>query len=131
MKKVEVVAAVLTYKDKFFCAQRKNEGPLAMKWEFPGGKVENGEALKEALKRELMEELNIDVEIGKFITTIEHQYPTFHIVMHCFYCDVSSMDISSNEHLDSKWLSINELRYLDWAEADIPIVEKIVGDIER
>ena len=85
MKKIEVVAAVMKNGDKIFCAQRKDAGPLAKKWEFPGGKLEVGETPKEALKRELNEELNINVDVGEFIMTVEHQYPTFFITMHAFY----------------------------------------------
>ena len=125
MKKVEVVAAVLKNDNKIFCAQRKDEGPLARKWEFPGGKIEVDESPKEALKRELGEELNLNVEVGDYIMTVEHQYPTFFITMHAFFCDTSVEEIKLNEHLDSEWLEVKELDKLDWAEADIPIVDKI------
>lgn len=125
MKTIEVVAAVLKKDDLFFCAQRKNEGPLAKKWEFPGGKLEVDETPENALKRELNEELNIDVEVGEFITTVRHQYPTFFIIMHSYFCDIDTFNIKLNEHLDSKWLSMDELDSLDWADADKPIVEKI------
>ncbi len=126
MKKVEVVAAVLKHNNKFFCAQRKDAGTLAKKWEFPGGKLEQGETREEALKRELQEELNLNTIIGDYIMTVKHQYPTFHITMHAFYCDINTTDITLNEHLDSKWLTVDELKGLDWAEADIPIVDKII-----
>ena len=125
MKKVEVVAAVIKKEGKIFCAQRKNEGPLAKKWEFPGGKIEAGESREKALSRELHEELNIDIQVGDYMMTVEHQYPTFHITMHAFYCDLQDEEIVLNEHLNSKWLTPKELNTLDWAEADISIVEKL------
>ena len=127
MKRVEVVAAVLKKEGKIFCAQRKDEGPLARKWEFPGGKIEAGESKEEALARELYEELNIEIQVGDYIMTVEHQYPTFHITMHAFYCDLHDEKILLNEHLDSKWLSPTELSQMDWAEADIPILETVSG----
>lgn len=125
MKTIEVSAGVLVDKNMIFCAQRKDEGPLARKWEFPGGKLEPGEKPEETLKRELNEELNIDAKIGNYITTVEHQYATFKLIMHCYFCEISSLDIKLNEHLDAKWLSIDELSFLDWADADIPVVEKV------
>ena len=127
MKKIEVAAAVIRNNDKIFCAQRKDEGPLAKKWEFPGGKLEIGETPDEALKRELLEELNLDVVIGDYIVSVDHQYPTFFITLHAYFCDVDNKDIILNEHLDSKWLNYDELDALDWAEADIPIVDAIMN----
>ncbi|MFA5528713.1 MAG: (deoxy)nucleoside triphosphate pyrophosphohydrolase [Peptostreptococcales bacterium] len=127
MKRIEVVAAVLRKEGKIFCAQRKDEGPLAKKWEFPGGKIETGETREEALVRELYEELNIQVQVGDFIMTIEHQYPTFHITMHAYYCNMDNAILELSEHLDSKWLNPIQLGQLDWAEADIPIVKKVMG----
>lgn len=125
MKTIEVVAAVLKKDNLFFCAQRKDEGALAKKWEFPGGKLETNETPVEALKRELNEELNINVEVGEFVLTVNHQYPTFFIIMHSYFCDIDTFDIKLNEHLGSKWLSVEELDSVDWADADKPIVEKI------
>lgn len=131
MKKIEVSAAVLINENLIFCAQRKDSGPLAKKWEFPGGKLEVGETPAEALHRELNEELNLNVEIGDYIMTVEHQYPTFHITMHAFFCDIKDKNIILNEHLDSKWLSVDQLDQLDWAEADVPIVEKVKTLVKR
>jgi len=128
MKKIQVVAAVLKYKDKYFCAQRKNKGPLAMKWEFPGGKIEKGETKEEALIREIKEELLLDITIDKFIMTVEHQYETFHLTMHAYLCHGDTNNIKLIEHLNSKWLDKNNLENLDWAGADIPIVKRLIGE---
>jgi|SRR5690554_3704907 len=127
-KHIEVVAAVIKHDGKFFCAQRKDSGELAKKWEFPGGKVELGETLQESLIRELKEELKIKVNVLDFITTVNHEYETFIITLHAFMCELVSNNIVLMEHLDSKWLNRDELEQLDWAEADIPIVNLIKED---
>lgn len=127
MKQIEVVAAVIVNKEnEFFCARRKNEGPLALKWEFPGGKIENGESLTEALIREIKEEFSTKIQVNDFIMTVKHQYETFHITMHAFYATVINGDLVLNEHTDFKWLKKDDLLSLDWAEADIPIVKALI-----
>ncbi len=124
-KKIEVVAAVIINKNLIFCAQRKLNGPLAGKWEFPGGKIENGEKREEALIREIKEELHSELIIKKYLTTIEHEYDSFIIVMHAFLCTVKSTNFILNDHIDAQWLSSFQLDNVDWAAADIPIVEMI------
>lgn len=126
-KHIEVVAAVIKKDNKYFCAQRNNKGELAKKWEFPGGKVEKGETLEESLKRELKEELKINVDIKEFLMTVKHEYNTFELTLHAFLCESLTEKFILTEHLDSKWLTKGELESLDWAAADIPIVEKIKG----
>ena len=127
MKKIEVVAAVIVNeKNEIFCARRKNDGPLALKWEFPGGKIEKGESLTEALVREIEEEFSTKIKVNDFIMTVKHQYETFHITMHAFFATVINGDLVLNEHTDFKWLKNEELFSLDWAEADIPIVKALV-----
>jgi 8-oxo-dGTP diphosphatase len=130
MKKIKVVAAVIFWNDLVLCVQRpKNKlFYISEKFEFPGGKIEEGETKEEALKRELLEELNLTVEIKSFFMTVEHEYPDFEITMHSFICEVDSGELILNEHIDKKWLKINELNSLDWAEADIPIVEKLISN---
>ena len=125
MKTYEVSAAVLKHGNSIFCAKRKDEGPLAKKWEFPGGKLEKGEDAKEALRRELFEELNLEVVIGDYITTVTHSYPTFNIILHAYFVEIKDINIVLNEHLDSCWLLKEQLDSLDWAEADIPIKDKV------
>ena len=130
MKKIKVVAAVIFWNDLVLCVQRPKNKLLYIseKFEFPGGKIEEGETEEEALKRELLEELNLTVEIKSFFMTVDHEYPDFEITMHSFICEVDSGELILNEHIDKKWLKINELNSLDWAEADIPIVEKLISN---
>lgn len=130
MKKIEVVAAILCYEDEILCVQRPAyELPyISKKWEFPGGKIEEGETKKDALKRELAEELNISPLIEDLFLTVVHQYPDFELTMHSFICKVKFKDIILNEHISSKWLKYEELDQLDWAAADIPIMKKLVNN---
>lgn len=130
MKKIEVVAAVIFCKDQVLCVQRpKNKHPyISEKYEFPGGKLEEGETKEEALHRELLEELNISTNIKSFFLTVVHQYPDFELTMHSFMCEVDSKELTLHEHIDQKWLKINELTALDWAAADVPIVDKLISN---
>jgi 8-oxo-dGTP diphosphatase len=130
MKKIEVVAGVIFWKELVLCVQRpKNKlHYISEKFEFPGGKIEEGETKEEALHRELLEELNISVKIKSFFLTVVHEYPDFELTMHSFICEVDSQELSLHEHVDQKWLKINELTALDWAAADIPIVDKLVSN---
>jgi 8-oxo-dGTP diphosphatase len=128
MKKIEVVAGIIFWKNLILCVQRpKNKlHYISEKYEFPGGKLEEGETREEALNRELLEELNISIKIKSFFLTVVHKYPDFELIMHSFRCETDSNEITLNEHIDKKWLHINELTKLDWAAADIPIVNKLV-----
>ncbi len=127
MKEIEVVAAVIINdKNEIFCAKRKDEGLLALKWEFPGGKIEKGESLEEALVREIKEEFSTKIKVKDFIMTVRHQYKTFHLTMHAFYADVIEGNLILNEHTGFKWLKKDQLLSLDWAEADIPIVKALI-----
>ena len=130
MKKIEVVAGVIFWKELVLCVQRpKNKlHYISGKFEFPGGKIEEGETKEEALHRELLEELNISTKIKSFLLTVVHEYPDFELTMHSFICEVDSKELTLNEHVDQKWLRINELTALDWAAADIPIVDKLVSN---
>ena len=128
MKKVEVVAGVIFWEDQVLCVQRPQNKLhyISEKFEFPGGKIEGDETKEEALHRELMEELNISPKIKSFFLTVVHEYPDFEITMHSFVCEVESKELTLHEHIDQKWLKINELSSLDWAAADIPIVDKLL-----
>jgi 8-oxo-dGTP diphosphatase len=122
-KHIEVVAAVIKEKGKYFCAQRKDQGELAKKWEFPGGKIEQGESHVDALIREIREELSAEVSVGAFITTVVHEYKTFILTMHAYSCKVEKGVLIISEHLDYKWATIEEMSFLDFAQADLPIIE--------
>ena len=128
MKKIEVVAGVIFWKDLVLCVQRpKNQlHYISQKYEFPGGKVEEGETKEGALYRELLEELNLSIKINSFFLTVVHEYPDFELTMHSFLCEVDSKEITLNEHIDKQWLHINELAKLDWAAADVPIVDELI-----
>ena len=127
MKKVEVVAGIILFENEILCVQRPQSklSYISKKFEFPGGKIEIGETQKEALKRELAEELSITPEIKDLFMTVIHPYPDFELTMHCFKCNVNSKKVILHEHIDEKWLTIAELNQLDWAAADIPIVNKL------
>ena len=128
MKKIEVVAGIIFFQDHILCVQRpKNKLQyISEKFEFPGGKIEKGETQKEALQRELFEELNITINIKSFYLTIVHEYPDFELTMHSFICEVENKELTLNEHISQEWLTAKELKKLDWAAADIPIVNKLV-----
>ena len=126
MKYIEVVAAIIIDKDRnIFCARRKDQGELALKWEFPGGKIELNETPQEALKREIEEEFSTTIEVGEYVMTVNHQYIHFHLTMHAYFAKINTGGMQLNEHTDSKWLRTSDLKNLDWAAADIPIVERL------
>ena len=129
MKRLEVSAAILVYKDKILCTQR-GKGKyeyISFKYEFPGGKIETGENPKEALQRELVEEMDIIIGINdmQFFYTVNHNYPDFEITMHSFICPMETDIFNLNEHVDFKWMNIDNLDMLDWAPADLPIVMEL------
>lgn len=128
MKKIEVVAAILCFGDKILCTQRSESklSYISEKFEFPGGKIEQGESQREALKRELIEELSITPSIENRFLTVIHKYPDFELTMHSFICKTDIMNIKLNEHKSFIWLSKQDLMQLDWAAADLPIVKKLM-----
>ena len=124
MKTVRVVAAVIRDGDKIFATQR-GYGEYKDGWEFPGGKIEEGETPEEALKREILEELDTEITVGKLIKTIEYDYPTFHLSMDCFWATVKSGHLESKEAEAARWLSKDELDEVEWLPADLELVDKI------
>ena len=127
MKEIHVTAAVIIQDNKILCVQR-NENKydyISKKWEFPGGKVEENEQLEDTIKREIQEELNLIINVKSFLIQVNHQYPDFKLKMDTFICEIIDGILNLNEHIDYKWLTVIELSYLDWAAADLPIVEKL------
>ena len=124
MKTIRVVAAVIRDRDKIFATQR-GYGDLKGGWEFPGGKIEEGETPQAALKREIMEELDTEIEVGELIDTIEYDYPEFHLSMGCYWCYVVSGDLVLKEHEADKWLTKDGLQSIEWLPADVELINVI------
>lgn len=120
-KKIEVVAAVIYDGDKVFATQR-GYGDWKDWWEFPGGKMEVGETPEEALNREIREELASEIAVGNLLTTVEYDYPKFHLTMHCYMCNVESGSLTLLEHEASRWLKLDELNSVKWLPADEKVV---------
>lgn len=129
MKTVKVVAAVITVcndnGEKIIFATQRGYGEFKDGWEFPGGKVEPGETPQDALKREIMEELETEIKVGDLIETIEYDYPTFHLSMDCFWAEIVKGDLVLREHEAAKWLTKEQLGSVDWLPADLGLVEKV------
>lgn len=124
MKIIEVVAAIIKNEDKIFITRREG-GDFHDMWEFPGGKIEVNETREEALIREIKEELELDIRVQDFLTTIDYDYPKFHLTMHCFMCEVIGGELNLNAHNDAKWISLDEVDDQIWVPADILVVEAI------
>lgn len=125
MKKIEVVAAIIIKDNKVFATQR-GYGEFKSMWEFPGGKIEDGENHSEALKREIKEELNTEVLVEKFIKTIDYVYPNFRLIMHCYSCSIESGDLELLEHEASMWVDKVSMTDLDWLPADVEVLPEVI-----
>lgn len=125
MKKIHVVAALIIRDDKVLIAQRKG-GAFNGGWEFPGGKIEPYETPQQALKREIKEELNLDIKVNELLTTVNYDYPDFHLEMDCFLCETDSTNHSLNDHLAIDWISVStETSSVNWVPADIEVFNKL------
>lgn len=123
-KRIEVVAAIIIDKEKVFATQR-GYGEFKDGWEFPGGKMEQGETPQQALMREIQEELDTEIEVGELLDTVEYDYPNFHLTMHCFLCTIKSGDLVLKEHEAARWLTKETLDSVDWLPADKGLIEEI------
>jgi 8-oxo-dGTP diphosphatase len=124
VKQIEVVAAIIRKGDKIFATQR-GYGEWQDWWEFPGGKMEVGETPEEALKREIREELSAEISVGELLTTVEYDYPRFHLTMHCFLCTLVGEALHLNEHEAARWLTKDELDSVKWLPADEIVIDKM------
>ena len=125
MKRIEVVAAVIRQGDRIFATQR-GYGEWKDWWEFPGGKIEAGETAEAALKREIREELSTEVSVDEYLCTLEYDYPTFHLTMHCYFCSLLTEALHLNEHEAARWLSRDELDSVRWLPADVQLIESMM-----
>lgn len=124
MRRIEVVAAIIQDGAKIFATQR-GYGEFKGGWEFPGGKMEQGETPEQALMREIKEELDTDIEVGELLDTVEYDYPNFHLTMHCFLCTIKSGELVLKEHEAAKWLTKETLGSVDWLPADLGLLDKL------
>ena len=133
MKTVRVVAAVIKStnenKEPIIFATQRGYGDFKGGWEFPGGKIEEGETSEQALKREIMEELDTEISVGELIDTIEYDYPKFHLSMDCFWCEIVSGNLVLKEHEAARWLTKKQLNDVKWLPADVTLIEKIGKEI--
>ena len=129
MKTVKVVAAIIKAVNEngetIIFATQRGYGDFKGGWEFPGGKIESGETPQEALKREIIEELDTEVSVGELMDTVEYDYPQFHLSMDCFWCQIVRGNLVLEEHEAARWLTKDELNNVEWLPADITLIEKI------
>lgn len=129
MKTIRVVAAVIKATNEngepMIFATQRGYGDFKGGWEFPGGKIEEGETPKEALVREIKEELETEIAVGELIDTIEYDYPTFHLSMDCFWAEIVSGDLVLKEHEAAKWLTRDELDTVEWLPADVTLIDRV------
>jgi 8-oxo-dGTP diphosphatase len=123
-KTIKVVAAIIR-KDNTVLATQRGYGDYKDWWEFPGGKIEPGETPEAALAREIKEELDSEIAVEQYLTTVEHDYPEFHLSMDCYWCEVKSGKLTLLEHEAAKWLPLGNLRQVNWLPADVKVVEAI------
>ena len=124
MKSIQVAAAVIFHEGKMYATQR-GYGAWRDYWEFPGGKIEPGETPEAAVVREIQEELGTKVAVDRFLTTVEYDYPEFHLSMDCFFCHIEEGELTLLEHEAAKWLPLGNLRQVNWLPADILVIEAI------
>lgn len=126
MKTIKVVAAIIKKENQIMIAQRI-KGEFAGQWEFPGGKIEVGETAQEALKREIMEEMELEINVEDFLITAEYDYSTFHLSMDCFICSLESNDIHLHDHIAIQWIDLDtDIKNINWVPADVQVIEAVM-----
>lgn len=126
MKQIEVVAAIIRKGDRIFVTQR-GYGEWKDWWEFPGGKMEQGEKPEDALRREIREELSTEINVDDFLCTVEYDYPKFHLKMHCYLCSLLTEALHLNEHEAARWLDKEEIYSVKWLPADIQVINTLMA----
>ena len=124
-KRIEVVAAIIRDDEGRIFATQRGYGDMKDGWEFPGGKMEKGETPEQALRREIKEELDTLIVVENLLTTVEWDYPDFHLTMHCYWCRVESGELTLKEHEAARWLAVDQLDTVDWLPADREVVAKL------
>ncbi len=127
MKQIEVVAAIIHDGEGRIFATQRGYGEWKDFWEFPGGKMEAGETLEEALQREIWEELETRIAVERLVQTVEYDYPMFHLTLHCFWCSVVSGNLTLKEHEAARWLTKDELESVDWLPADDAVIKNLIS----
>ena len=123
-KTIRVVAAIITDGERILATQR-GYGAFQGMWEFPGGKIEPGEEPVQALRREIMEELQLEIDILRFVSIVDYEYPDFILNMDCYLCNIVGGNMNLTEHLAAKWLTLDELTSVEWLPADVELVEQL------
>ena len=129
MKTINVVAAIILDEEKRILATQRGYGEYEGWWEFPGGKIEPGEGPEVALRREIMEELGVEIVVENLLCTVEYDYPKFHLSMLCYMCSIANGEIDLREHKSARWLSHNDLNSVQWLPADIEVLERIKANL--
>ena len=127
VKQIEVVAAIIHDAEGRIFATQRGYGDMKDGWEFPGGKMELGETPEEALKREILEELDTKIVVERLLTTVDYDYPKFHLTMHCFICSVESGSLTLKEHEAARWLKLSDIYSVDWLPADRVVVDELMA----
>ena len=127
VKQIEVVAAIIHDAEGRIFATQRGYGDMKDGWEFPGGKMELGETPEEALKREILEELDTRIDVERLLTTVDYDYPKFHLTMHCFICSIESGSLTLKEHEAARWLKLSDIYSVDWLPADRVVVDELMA----
>lgn len=131
LRHIHVTCAIIERDGLVLAARRSATMSQPLKWEFPGGKIDHGESREECLRREIFEEMGIEVSVGKNLPATTHDYPTFSVTLYPFICSINSGEIVLHEHAAISWLPPEKLHTLDWAEADMPVIESYLAECER